>query len=237
MRDKVTEQLQNQDVFSFCGKIDLYCLNGLKLDMSVAVAEEHAFRSVVVTQDCLDELVSLTDGTDISPIVLADYPNGNSSLDIRNYSIISAKEKGAKEIEITVPYKRLRDNKAFDDCKALVATADKHNIEVRYCLDVNRLQLTEQVLKGLEKVLSMNKMSSLSLEIKNDINHSENILNMRRIINKTKCKVKVYLDDSTAENVSDFVKAGAEWIGLGWSKAGNIAATYNDLVRRDVQKS
>lgn len=227
--------------FDYCTNVDLHILDAPNsIETAVAIAAEHGFRGIVVPISQLEYLVKLlkktSDDCKILPICILDYPYGSSSQDIRTYSILSAKEKGAKEIEIVAPY-HLYQKKDFEnilaDMKSLVLTANRAGISIKYIIDQNSGFVEDSMKTKLCRMISSSKMpivSSSSGFFDKDINHPDNILKMRALKSKTNAIVKVFINTINPTEFAMYPKAGADIIGLQWNKAPHVVHAYEDLI-------
>lgn len=237
------EEAENNEEFDFCNNVDLHILDiKTSLNSVVAVAGEHAFRGIVVPLGRLEQLVScinkpLLGCKKILPICMIDYPSGSSSLDVRNYMIMAAKEKGAKEVEIVAPYQLIVEKefrKIHDDISGLNATAVKMGITLKYVLDQNNEILDDGVRTKICRILSSNKVPILSTSLgyfDGKLDHTDNILKMRGTKAKLSCKMKTYINNCSIDELSLYIKAGCDIIGLDWKNAPRLVHGYKALVK------
>ncbi len=245
MNDQENEE--SKPTFDFCDKVDLHALSpSIPLDAVVAVAGEHGFRGVVVTLGRLQELVKeitkpIFGDKSILPICTIDYPQGMSSTDVRAYSIQSAKEKGAKEVEIVAPYHLLvaKDFKAiYEDAQNLMNVASRAGIEIKYVLDQNSEFVDESISAKICRILSSTRIPVVSTSLgffDEKIDHADNILKMRNIKNKVGCNMKVFIGSESPNDLASYIKAGADIIGLPWNKAPYLVHAYEDIVQKKAE--
>lgn len=230
--------------FHYCNKVDLHALDYFcLLETVVSVAAEHGFRGIVVTLGRLDELVkeihrpSYGDSS-LLPICAIDYPLGCSSTDVRVYSMISAKERGAKEVEIVAPYHHLVDKnfrKINEDLQAVMKAADKHDIKVKYVVDINSLFMDDSIKSKLCRIIAANKVPCVSTSLGffdeyDNPNHNDIVLNMRSMKAKTGARFKSFVSAKTPEELSMYPKAGADIVGMSWNKAPFLTHAYEEMV-------
>ena len=118
----------------------------------ISVLEEHGFRGIGLHTNRFEEKRE-NDGNKY--IALVDIPGGYSSLDVRNFGIISAKEKGFSEVEIPCPINYLAQfqiKKINEDLKSISKISQEFDINVRYGLDGMVINyLTDESLQKLSK--------------------------------------------------------------------------------------
>lgn len=236
--------IEEENKFDYCEKVDLHALDfNANLNSVVAVAAEHCFRGIVVTLAKLPELVKEINrpsfgDKQILPIVAIDYPYGNSSVDIRAYSIASAKEKGAKEIEIVAPYPMLakRDFRGiYEDAQTLVTTAAKYGMSLKYVIDQNSEYIDDSVRTKICRIVSSTRVPMLSTSLgffDQAVDHSDNIVKMRAMKNKIGCTIKAYIKTGDPNEFALYPKAGADIIGVEWKKGPQIVHAYENMVQK-----
>lgn len=225
--------------FGYCNKVDIHALSpNDKIEPIVAIAEEHGFRGIVVQSGQLEKLSKVISSKTLLSICAIDFPYGGSSIDIRTYSILAAKEKGANEIEIVAPY-HLLNNMDFrhihDDIHSVLNTAEKAKIGVKYVLDQSSMFLPDNVRTRMCRILSSVKIGMVSTSLgffDQNISHGDNILKMRNLKNKVGCQVKVYINTSDPATFALYPKAGADIVGTDWKNAPFIVHAYEDVVQR-----
>ncbi len=228
--------------FDYCKKVDLHVLKGNpNIQSVVSIAGEHGFRGIVVTLARLDRLVDAINKPiygckDLVPICAIDFPLGESSLDVRNYSIITAKEKGAKEVEVVAPYHLIAEKdfrKVYDDAQALMSQAEKCGISLKYVLDRDSNSIDDSVTARLCRIISSTKIKFVSTSLgffDKKIDHADNVIKMRNVKSKSGCAIKVFVSSNDASEIASYVKAGADIVGLPWEKATRLVHAYEDLV-------
>lgn len=225
-----------EDTFDYCNNVDVYVKNNCKLESVVAVASEHNFKSIVVDSNRLVELVKELKNinSNISPIALIDGPEGNSSVDIRAYSIVSAKEKGAKEIEMYAPMHLIDTRnfrKIYEDLQNCMNISSKHEISFKYIINDMYKPLPDDIKTKLCRLFSTINLGYITFAFsKQQNNHSDNIIKMRFFKNKTESKIKTYIKDASKEDFAAFVKAGVDTIGLDWEIAPYLVHAYENMV-------
>lgn len=211
--------------FDYCRKVDLHALNpNSNLKSVVSVASEHGFRGIVVQSCRAEELVKAIKEYGIRgliPICVIDYPFGSSSLDVRNYAIGSAKEKGIQEIEIVAPYHLIAQKdfrKVGGDIQAIVNKAKELKINVKYVLDQNCPFVDDTVRSRLCTILKDLKVPILSTSMgffdSKQSDHADSVIYMRDMKKKSGCQTKVYIGSQRVEDIISYSKAGADIIGL-----------------------
>lgn len=228
--------------FDYCDKVDLHALDQkVNFDRLALIANEHGFRGIVVPQINLDNLVKtfkIFEYKDILPICAIDYPFGSSSLDVRNYAIMSAKEKGAQEVEIVAPYHLIVSQdfrKLYDDAQGIANTCKKQGLKLKYVIDQNGPYLDDTVRSNLARMISKVRIPSVSTSLgffDNKVDHSDNVIKMRTMKSKAGCSMKVYIGSQNVEDIASYIKAGADIIGLPWQKAVYLMHAYQDLVQK-----
>lgn len=225
-----------EETFNFCNNVEVHVKPTDKLDNVVAVASEHNFRGIVVDSCKLLELIKSIkkNGSDIMPICQIDGPEGNSSTDIRAYSILSAKEKGAKEIEIFAPLNFIQNKdfrKIYEDLQNLINVSQKNNIVLKYCLNDMYKSIPDDTKTKLCRSLSAVQVGNLSFNFAKivDSNHSDNIIKMRFFKNKISSKIKTFIKDASKEDFASYVKAGVDTIGLDWEIAPYLVHAYESM--------
>lgn len=236
------EKQEVSDRFDFCNKVDIHALEmSAPLQSVVAICSEHSFRGIVVSLNQLDRLVSLINKPlvgckDILPIVALDYPYGNCSIDVRSYMIMSAKEKGAKEVEIVAPYNLILEKdfkRIHEDASGLLTTAKKAGIGIKYVIDQSSKFLEDGIRTRLCRMISSFKMPMISTSLgffDENIDHSDSIIKMRSIKSKIPSLVKSYIPTGTADELASYVKAGSDIIGLNWRNAAKIVHSYEYMI-------
>lgn len=230
--------------FEYCGNVDLHALD-LQVDLNkvVAIAAEHGFRGIVVTLGRIDELVKAIQkpvfGDErLIPICAIDYPYGSSSTDVRTYSVMSAKEKGAREVEIVIPYHLVvaKDLRAiFNDVQSVMNAAKKSDISVKYVIDQNSHYLDDGARTTLCRVMARAKVPIISTSLgffDEKINHSDAVIRMRNLKNKVGCGIKVYVGTNDPNELALYPKAGADVIGVNWINGPFLVHAYEDIVQK-----
>jgi deoxyribose-phosphate aldolase len=233
--------------FDFCNKVDLHALDfTAPLQNVVAIAGEHSFRGIVVTMSALEDLLKEihrpTFGDKrIIPIAAIDYPFGSSSLDVRAYAVHSAHEKGAREIEIVAPYKLIAERnfrRLYDDAQTIMNAAHKIGIAVKYVVDQNSPYIDDGVRTKLCRIITSVRAPIISTSLgffDREIDHSDSVLKMRNIKNKTGCDIKAFINPEDVNEFAMYVKAGADIIGLPWKKAVETVCNYQDIMEKDLK--
>jgi deoxyribose-phosphate aldolase len=233
-----------QKRFDYCEKVDLHALATKEpLETITAIASEHGFRGIVVSLSKIDQLVKLLNrpllgDKNVVPACIIDYPFGDSSKDVRAYSIQSAKERGAREIEIVAPYHLIavKDfKKIYEDAQNIVNVAERANVAVKYVLDYSNPYVDDTVRTKLCRILSSTKIPTISTSLgffDKKIDHADSILQMRGLKSKTGCKIKAYLKSLDPSDLMSYAKAGADIIGLDWRKAVFLVHAYEDIVEK-----
>jgi deoxyribose-phosphate aldolase len=230
--------------FNYCDKVDLHALDlAIQLKSVVAVAAEHGFRGIVVPLGRLESLVKEINrpnfgDKNIMPICAIDYPFGDSSIDVRTYSVASAKEKGAKEVEIVAPYNLLLEKdfrRIYEDVQSLVTASKKYDIGFRYVIDQNSPYIDDAIRTKLCRVISSTHVPAVSVSLgyfDTEISHSDNIVKMRAMKNKVGCQMKAFINPVDSNEFALYPKAGIDIVGLDWKKAANIVHGYEDMVQK-----
>jgi deoxyribose-phosphate aldolase len=227
--------------FDYCGKVDLHALDStIDLYSVVAIAAEHGFRGIVVPlsrAELLLKYLKEQNSIQITPICTVDYPLGALSLDVRNYCIMSAKEKGIREVEIVAPYHFIvdRDFRSLDDdARSLMATAKKAGIKIKYVLDQNSPYFDDDVRAKVSRMIKENQIPVVSTSLgffdKSSADHADNVIKMRALKTRGGCEIKVYIPGPDVNDLASYVKAGADIIGLPWNKAANLVHAYENMV-------
>lgn len=225
------------EVFKFCQKVDLYALD-LNCDIKsiVAVALEHGFRGIVIPPCKLHQLKKEIGNNKLLSILAVDYPFGCLSQDVRCYSIYSAKEKGADEVELVSPYHCLNNvNMASfnQDVINCMTAGEKINIPIRYVFDQNIIHLKDNIKQRALKTFLTYKVRDICTSLgffDNKIDHSENILKLRNIKVKTGCKIKIFIKTNDVNIFALYPKAGVDLLGLEWENAANLVHAYENMV-------
>ncbi len=229
----------DENRFSFCEKVDLHVTTDANLRSVVAVACEHSFRGIVVGSNKLESLVKIINNHGdkaIKAICMVDYPLGNGSMDIRSYAIISAKEKGAKEVEICAPYDLINEEnfqQLLEDGQNLIKISSKYDVPLKYIIDKSRLNCSDETQAKVYKMIGSLKIPCVSTHLDNmrkNHSRSDDIINMRNLKSKISTSVKVFLENCDVEDFSSCAKAGADIIGLDWTLAPNFTHMYEDMV-------
>jgi deoxyribose-phosphate aldolase len=241
MHEENEDQIE-QKPFDYCEKVDLHALSpNTNLVSVVSIAAEHGFRGVIVPLGRLDQLIAAIKAygnKEILPICAIDYPLGASSLDVRNYSIMSAHEKGAREVEIVAPYHFIAEEdfrKVYNDANSVVGTAKKAGMEMKYVLDQNCSYINDKVRSQLARIVSSTRIPIVSTAlgfVSDKTDHADNIIKMRNLKSKSGCKIKVYLSTHNVDDIASYVKAGADIIGLEWNKAAYLVHAYEEMVQK-----
>jgi deoxyribose-phosphate aldolase len=244
MGDDINENIEDggeEERFEFASKVDLHSYSYYdNLVNIIAIASEHSFRGVAVTLDRIDELSKIikNNGTeDLIPIALVDFPMGSSPLDVRNYSIMAAREHGAREVEIVVPYQYVVENdsrKIAEDANNIVATAKKCNVALKYIFDPDFFQIDNSFITKLCRIIGAAIVPIISINSWGSDKTgrlSDEILSMRNIKSKSGCQIKANLYNTTIEDITSYMKAGSDIIGLKWQDAPNLVHHYEDLVQ------
>lgn len=237
----INEDEPDEEGFHFNSKIELHACEGQEnLQNIVSLCTEHAFRGIATSPARISKLVkeiNKSGNNDIVPICLLDFPYGDSSSDIRAYSIHSAKEKGAKEIEISAAYHLINSQdwrELTNEIKNIQATAEKANIGYKYIIDNCMIKGSAGVATRLCRIISQTKIPIVSVssglfDKKEQL--ADNILKMRNIKHKGGSQIKVFISSSDVNDIASYVKAGADIIGLKWNKAPNLVHQYEDMVQ------
>ncbi len=230
--------------FSFADKIDLHALNFyIDLAAVVAISGEHGFRGIVVGPSKIGELSKLINNQifgckDVIPICIIDYPFGMSSSEVRACAMYAAKEKGAKEIEIVVPYPTMaeKDFKLLhEDASNIVKFGQKENISVKYVIDQNSPYLDEATRSRMYRILASVKMPIVTTSLgffDEKLDQSNDVLKMRALKSKVPCQIKSYISSGDIEDMIMYIKAGCDIIGLDWDKASNLLYEYQSIVEK-----
>lgn len=232
--------------FEYANKVDLHMLDvSTNVDHVVAIASEHGFRGIVVQLGKLEKLVAAINkpafgDINLLPICIIDYPYGSSSTDVRTYSMLSAKEKGAKEVEIVAPYHLIVDRdfrSIFADLQNIMATAKKADIAIKYVIDQNSEYIDDAIRTKLCRLMASAKIPTVSTSLgffDNNIDHADSVIRMRNIKNKVGCVVKVYTNTSDPNEFALYPKAGADIIGVEWNKAPYLVHAYEAIVDKKI---
>lgn len=231
-----TEESQfppEEEVYNYASSVDIHCIGSkYRLDNVVALAVEHGFRGIVTLPCFIEDLAKelKKQNSAILPVCVLDYPYGVSTTDVRNYSIIAAKEKGAKEIEIVCPNHLVGDFKQIEnDVRALSLVASKSGLKLKYLVDTSTLA-EEGCLTRIGRICH-NFGVGISVFNSKRIDHSDNILKIRSIKNKTNIKTKVYLADPTIEIVTLYNKAGIDVLSFDAKNAASIVHEYEEQLK------
>lgn len=166
---------------------------------------------------------------------MIDFPYGNSSCDIRAYSITSAKENGAKEVEICHPVSLFEDadfRKIYEDILNLRNIAKKINISLRYVISEEIKPIPDGVKTKLSRLLSVSNLDNIGLKFNNTTSHTDNIIKMRFFKSKLNAKIKIITDNLTKDDFSSYIKAGADIIGLPIKQAPFIIHAYEEMINK-----
>lgn len=235
-----------ENQFDFCKNVDIHFLDyHTSVQNPVAISCEHGFSSVLVELGRLKELVSYIDKNSdksISATCLIDFPYGSSSHDLRAYAVHSAKEKGAKHIEIIAPYGLIvkKDFHAVHtDIENIVKACDKLQMGLTYVIDQNSSFINESSRIKMCKIVSNLRLPCLSLSAgfyDDEISHKDNILNLRKFKDKIgpETKLKIYTDLLDENDFSMYIKAGCDKIGLPLPIAPKIVQAYNELIHKEA---
>jgi deoxyribose-phosphate aldolase len=237
----ITDMVENEEDFNYCKFIDVHIFNSnVSMKHAAMISVEHGFRGIVtnlVNIDHLSKEINNISDSDILPICIIDYPFGSSSLDVRNYSILSAKEKGAKEVEIVAPYDLILDqdfHAVSNDLKSLLNAANKANIGIKYVIDYSNKLIDDNTRLRMSRILSSIKTPLVSTSLgfyDKIINHSDNIIKIRDLKSRGRCKTKIYIPgEITPENIATYAKAGTDIIGLDIEVAPNLVHAYQNSV-------
>lgn len=225
-----------EETFDYCSNVEIYAKNNCKISNLVAVASEHNFKGIVVDSNRISDLTKELKNinSDIIPICTIDSPDGNSSVDIRAYSIVSAKEKGAKEIEIYAPSYLIetRDfRKIYEDLQNCINISLKNDIPFKYIINDMYKTLPDDMKTKISRLFSTINLAYLGFCFsKQDNTYSDNIIKMRFFKNKIASKIKTYLKDPSKEDFASFVKAGVDTIGLDWDIAPYLVHAYENMM-------
>lgn len=236
-----------KQVFAYCNKVDLHAFElNQNLKPVVALAIEHGFRAIVVPHVRIPDLIAAINTVIIDkeerslviPIAAIDYPFGTLPKDVRSYSIMSARECGAKEVEIVAPYVHLA-NKSFDkiddDVKTLQSMASKTGMTLRYVVDQYCDMFDDGVKSRLYRLLAINQVKSVSISLgfyeDEGFDHSDNILKMRHVKNKTAAQIKSFVRTTNPAMFALYPKAGSEIIGVDWQTAPSMVHKYEEMVQ------
>jgi deoxyribose-phosphate aldolase len=227
--------------FDYCNRVDLHALDyHSNLNSVVSIASEHGFRGIVVTPTRLEQLITAIKNygeKSLVPICAIDFPLGCMSLDVRNYSIMSAKEKGAREVEIVAPYHLIsqRDfKKTYQDAQNIVATTKKAGVSLKYVLDQNSPYIDDSIRTKLCRIIDTSKIPIVSTSLgffDKTIDHADHILKMRGIKSKAGCDLKVFVRSDNPKDIASYVKAGADIVGLKWETAPYLVHAYEKMVQ------
>lgn len=196
-----------------------------------------------MNSNCLDEMVKIIGNPEHSEkktllVAAIDYPFGSSSTDVRVYGIHSAKERGAQEVEVMVPYALVlsNDTKALsDDMLNVLAAAQKADIALRYVVDINSPHIDEAARNKLIRLMGANKVQTVSISLgffDTKVNHSETVLKMRNIKNKSGCLIKAFVRTNSSTDFALYPRAGADMMGVDWKIAPFLAHAYEDMVQK-----
>lgn len=239
----MTEEFEDDiKQFDYCDKVDLHALDHFaQIDKIVVMASEHGFRGIIVPHIYIEALVKsirINGNNDLLPICAIDYPFGSSSLDVRNYSIMSAKEKGAKEVEVVAPYHLIAKNDfkhVYDDAQNILSTAKKASIGIKYVLDQNGPYMDDAVRSKLARLISSVRLPVVSSSLgyfESKVDHADNIIKMRTMKSKSGAQMKVYISSQNVEDIASYVKAGADFVGLPWNRAISLIHEYENLIQK-----
>jgi len=229
--------------FDYCGNVDLHAIDGNpNLNSVVAVAGEHGFRGIVVQPSRLEDLVAAINkpnfgDKEITAICAIDYPFGVSSMGVRNYMLHDAKEKGAHEVEVVIPYHWVLDKdwkRLYDDAQSLVAISNKLDLSIKYVIDQNASNIDDTVSARLCRIIASTRMPIVSTSLgffdDSKISHADQVIKMRNLKSKAGCAVKVYVRNPSVEVISGFSRGGCDVFGVTWSVAANIVHSYENLL-------
>lgn len=235
------EQMSDQDiVFDFCKQVDLYVgPSDTNLERIVSICDEHGFRGIVVRSSNLEKLSKLiiSSASEVAAICQIDAPFGESSKDIRAYSIKSAKEKGAKEVEVYAPHQLVinEEYKAiYDDLANLIASAKMVNIPMRYIINAGN-NINDNSITKFCRIVESSKLEHIGFNIcGKKLSYSDSILQMRNFKTKTGAKIKTYIENCTQEELTSAIKAGSDTIGIHWKDAANTVHEYEYQVQKTL---
>ncbi len=235
---------EENQCFDYCKQVDLHALDfNVPIENIVSIAGEHGFRGIVVSQSNLKSLVKalkepLFGNERTIPICVIDYPFGNSGKDVRAYSLQSAKENGAKEVEVIAPYDLIaqKDFKSvYNDIFNLLKLSKTVDIDVKYVFDKQSMPMDDDLIKKVYRVISAAKIPILSTSVgyfENKDNHADNVLQMRNFKMKTGVSIKAYLKNCKPEDVASYVKAGVDIMGIEWKNAPYVVHAYEYMIEK-----
>lgn len=242
--ESIKKWLNNSDKKTdYFRKIDLHALNpNSNLKSVVTIASEHGFRGIMVHPCKAEELVKVIKeygSNSLIPITVLDYPFGSMSLDIRNYALGSAKERGIKEIEIVAPYPLIAQKefgKVGRDLEILSAKARELRIGIKYVLDYNCPFVDDTVRSKMCQLLKDYKVPMLSTSLgfydSKTSDHADSVIYMRDMKRKSGCDTKVYIASQKVDDILSYSKAGVDVIGLPWNKAAYLIHEYEELIEK-----
>ena len=228
---------EDNQPFSFSHHVDIHALDW-RADISSlpAIAHEHGFRGIVVPQGRIEKLAKLCEDNKVVPVAAIDYPHGHSSPEVRTYSIVTAQEKGAKEVEVVVPYHLIHDRefKKFDkDVQTVMGSCEKLDIRLRFVLNKGFIPDDAKINNRIFRIFSSNKVRRVSTGLDhNSSNTTESVMWTRDIRKKTNAQVKAFVDTDDPKDFSQFPKAGCNLIGLDWRMAANAIHGYEGMVNQ-----
>lgn len=195
------------------------------------------FKSIVVDQIKLDEVskeIKKSHIEDLSVICKIDYPEGASSVDVRGYSVLSAKEKGASIVEVFAPkylYKAKDFKRIHEDLVSLINLCKKNHIEFRYCISSSKNEyLSDDIKTKIARIFSAVDLGMLSINVDQKSEISDEIIKLRFFKSKIQSKIKTILKEPTKEDLSSFVKAGVDVLGLDLWKAPFLIHAYEGMI-------
>lgn len=223
-------------------KIDLYVTKiGYNLKNAIAIASEHNFRSIVVPFNRLEELKKLTKDTDLLSIAAVDFPMGSSPLDVRIYSVMSAKEHKCDEIEICLPYHSLDTKKNADiseDIKSNIDMSIKLKMPIRYMFN-QIICLSPNIKKKIIHYFGVHRDKDIKSHIgffNLNNNDSDNIIEIRDYKQRISALSKVYLKNVDVSVLNLYIKSGVDIIGLDIENAVFLSHEYETLLSNSTNE-
>lgn len=227
--------------FNYCHRVDLHASQMSNLRDVVAVANEHAFRGVVVPHNQIESLtkeIQFHENSTVLPIATIDYPFGSLSSDVRTYAIISAANKGAKEVEIVAPTSLIlnKELKKLDkDLENIILTCAKVKVGFKYIVDYRQFKaFSASIQSRILRMISTNEVPIVSTslgiwDLSDDVIIDE-VMWVKDVKKKTSAKIKTHVQTSDVNKLAQFPKVGSEILGVHWQDAPNIVHRYEEII-------
>lgn len=235
------ENDKNEKEFFFGPMVDIHVTGHNKISNIVYLANEHGFRGIVVDPNAVSNtsFCIRNQNLDSAPteLCIANMLSPEDSIDVKIYSMLAAKEKGANEIEMPLSNNIVDsgDMKNIEEEVAAISSkAQKIPIAVKYKLNYGKTTKTIAFTNKFAKILKENNCPFFSTYIpeKMEDEMSSVLLWIRDIKRNACCATKVHLESPTIELISMFKKAGVDIIGMDWKNSPFLCHGYENLVQK-----